>query len=123
MAPRKQQKKSTPSASAAGPDLYAELGLARDATINDVKRAYRRLALQCHPDKCPGDEAAHEKFQRISLAYSVLSDEQKRRYYDQTGTTEGLDISPDEFMDMFQSLLLEIIGGADMIRVSAVDRQ
>ncbi|EFJ44630.1 molecular chaperone, partial [Volvox carteri f. nagariensis] len=72
--------------------------------------------LQCHPDKCPGDEAANERFQRISMAYSVLSDEQKRRYYDQTGTTEGLDISPDEFLDMFQSLLLEIIGGADMIK-------
>lgn len=101
-----------------GPDLYAELAVDRSASIEDIKRAYRRLALQCHPDKCPGDETAHERFQRISLAYSVLSEPEKRRYYDATGTTEGLDISPDEFMDMFQSLLLEIIGGADMIRVS-----
>ncbi|GLC33342.1 hypothetical protein PLESTB_000343900 [Pleodorina starrii] len=116
MAPRKQQKKPAPAPAPSGPDLYADLGLARDASVDDVKRAYRRLALQCHPDKCPGDDAAHEKFQRISMAYSVLSDPQKRRYYDQTGTTDGLDISPDEFMDMFQSLLLEIIGGADMIR-------
>ncbi|GIM11413.1 hypothetical protein Vretimale_14936, partial [Volvox reticuliferus] len=116
MAPRKQQKRSVPVATAACHDLYAELGLARTASIEDIKRAYRRLALQCHPDKCPGDEAANERFQRISMAYSVLSDQQKRRYYDKTGTTEGLDISPDEFLDMFQSLLLEIIGGADMIR-------
>lgn len=76
---------------------------------------------QCHPDKNPGDAAAHERFQKISVAYSVLSDDGKRRYYDQTGTTEGLDISPDEFMDMFQSLLLEIVGGADMIRVRRAD--
>ncbi|GFR47297.1 hypothetical protein Agub_g8984, partial [Astrephomene gubernaculifera] len=116
MAPKKQKKKAALASVEAGPDLYAELGLARDASDSDIKRAYRRLALQCHPDKCPGDESAHERFQKISLAYSVLSDEQKRRYYDQTGTTEGLDISPDDFMDMFQSLLLEIVGGADMIR-------
>ncbi|GLI65651.1 hypothetical protein VaNZ11_009251 [Volvox africanus] len=116
MAPRKQHKRSAPVATGTCPDLYAELGLARNASVEDIKRAYRRLALQCHPDKCPGDEAANERFQRISMAYSVLSDQQKRRYYDQTGTTDGLDISPDEFLDMFQSLLLEIIGGTDMIR-------
>eukprot|EP00198_Chlamydomonas_reinhardtii_P011679 XP_001701016.1 DnaJ-like protein [Chlamydomonas reinhardtii] len=107
-----KKKKSEPS----GPDLYAELSVAKNASTEEIKKAYRRLALQCHPDKNPGDAAAHERFQKISVAYSVLSDDGKRRYYDQTGTTEGLDISPDEFMDMFQSLLLEIVGGADMIR-------
>ncbi|KXZ47821.1 hypothetical protein GPECTOR_32g433 [Gonium pectorale] len=109
-------KKKVATVKEAGPDLYKELGLERDAKIEDIKRAYRRLALQCHPDKNPDDPAAHERFQRISVAYSVLSDEGKRKFYDQNGTTEGLDISPTEFMDMFQSLLLEIIGGADMIR-------
>ncbi|PNH12507.1 DnaJ subfamily B member 11 [Tetrabaena socialis] len=110
------KKPSSRAAAADGQDLYKELGLAPNASVDDIKRAYRQLALQCHPDKCPGDQAAQERFQRVSVAYSVLSDASKRRFYDDTGTTEGLDISPEEFLDMFQALLLEIIGGADMIR-------
>jgi hypothetical protein len=62
-----------------GEDLYAILGLRQGAAVGDVKRAYRDLALKCHPDRNPLGAAA---FQRISTAYEVLGDEQKRRAYD-----------------------------------------
>ncbi|KAG2484955.1 hypothetical protein HYH03_016253 [Edaphochlamys debaryana] len=117
MAPKSKKKKNGQTEAAAPEqDLYGDLGVSKTADQEEIKRAYRKLALQCHPDKNPGDQAANERFQRISVAYSVLSDPQKRKFYDQNGSTEGLDISADEFMDMFQDLLLEVIGGADMIR-------
>ena len=60
-------------------------GVARDASAEEVKRAYRQLALTLHPDKTGGDAAAAALFQRVSFAYSVLSDAHKKRYYDETG--------------------------------------
>jgi len=69
-------------------DLYGTLGLARDATTVEIKQAYRKLALQWHPDKNSDNPEAHSRFQLISEAYSILSDEQKRKRYDLTGETE-----------------------------------
>lgn len=66
-------------------EYYDLLGVATDAQENDIKRAYRRLALKYHPDKNPGDEAAAEKFKEVSAAYECLSDESKRKLYDQHG--------------------------------------
>lgn len=66
-------------------DFYEVLGVKRDATADDIKKAYRKLALQFHPDRNPGDKTAEEKFKRISEAYEVLSDAQKRAQYDQFG--------------------------------------
>lgn len=60
-------------------------GLARDASADDIKRAYRRAALNLHPDKTGGDASAAAEFQRVGFAYSVLSDPRKKRYYDETG--------------------------------------
>src|SRR5438874_883153 len=60
-----------------------------DAGENDLKRAYRQLAMQCHPDKNPGDKAAEERFKQISEAYAVLSDPEKRAYYVRFGTAPG----------------------------------
>lgn len=70
-------------------DYYDVLGVARDATKADVKRAYHRLALQYHPDKNPDDPEAEEKFKEASSAYAVLSDDEKRAIYDRYGH-EGL---------------------------------
>src|SRR5262245_6686628 len=66
-------------------DYYEVLGVARDANEATIKSAYRKLALQYHPDRNPGDAAAEEKFKEAAEAYSVLSDGQKRAAYDQFG--------------------------------------
>ncbi len=66
-------------------DYYEVLGLARGASAEEVKKAYRKLAIQYHPDKNPGDKKAEERFKELSEAYEVLSDTQKRQMYDQFG--------------------------------------
>ncbi|HVC61786.1 MAG TPA: molecular chaperone DnaJ [Acetobacteraceae bacterium] len=66
-------------------DYYATLGVARDAGGDDIKKAYRKLAMQHHPDRNPGDKQAEAKFKDASEAYDVLKDEQKRAAYDRYG--------------------------------------
>ena len=66
-------------------DYYGVLGVSKDAGADDIKKAYRKLALKFHPDKNPGDKKAEEKFKEITEAYAVLSDAEKRRQYDQFG--------------------------------------
>ncbi|KAG8471203.1 hypothetical protein KFE25_009624 [Diacronema lutheri] len=80
-------------------NLYERLGVARSANDEEIKKAYRRLALQYHPDKNASDESATGKFQHISEAYAVLSDAGKRRNYDQFGEADMDDFDLDDFMD------------------------
>jgi curved DNA-binding protein CbpA len=80
-------------------DFYEILGVTRTASEAEVKNAYRKLALKYHPDRNPGDLEAQETFKRISIAYSVISDPNRRRQYDMNGPGtslsdfDGLDIS------------------------------
>lgn len=70
-------------------DFYHVLGVSKDATADDIKKAYRKLARDNHPDSRPGDTAAEERFKSISEAYSVLSDPDKRKEYDEQRTLFG----------------------------------
>ena len=69
-------------------DYYQELGVDRKADASEIKKAYRKLALKYHPDQTKGDKDAEEKFKRISEAYAVLSDKEKRSHYDTFGSTD-----------------------------------
>jgi molecular chaperone DnaJ len=102
-------------------DYYEILGVNRNASETEIKKAYRKLAIQCHPDKNPGDKAAEERFKELSEAYAVLSDSQKRAIYDQYGhagidqgggfgySTGGFGGAP--FEDLFGDIFGDIFGG------------
>lgn len=64
-------------------DLYRILNVEKNASADEIKKAYRNLAFKFHPDRNPGDKSAEESFKKINEAYSVLGDETKRRQYDQ----------------------------------------
>ena len=86
-------------------DYYKILGIKKDATEGEIKKAYRKLALKWHPDKNPNNrEEAEEKFKKINEAYSVLSDKNKRRQYDRGGDFSfdfGSFNADDIFKDFF----------------------
>src|ERR671931_107907 len=69
--------------------LYDTLGVKKNASGDEIKKAYRKLASQYHPDKNPGDAAAEEKFKEVQNAYDVLSDPEKRKQYDTFGSADG----------------------------------
>lgn len=68
-------------------DYYKILGVGKTATDDEIKKAYRKLAMKYHPDHAKGDKAAEEKFKQVSEAYAVLSDKEKRQQYDTFGST------------------------------------
>jgi molecular chaperone DnaJ len=99
-------------------DYYEVLGVSRDAGPDELKKAYRRLALQFHPDRNPGDAQAEDRFKEASEAYAVLSDADKRRQYDRfgfegvgTGGPGGFPGGFGDFTDLFNDLFGDLFGG------------
>jgi curved DNA-binding protein len=68
-------------------DYYEVLGVKKDSSTQDIKKAYRKLAMKYHPDRNKGDKEAEEKFKKLSEAYAVLSDPEKRKEYDTFGAS------------------------------------
>ena len=104
---------------AAKADYYETLQVGRESSPEDIKKAYRRLAIQFHPDRNPDDKDAEEKFKELSEAYSVLSDEEKKTMYDQYGHAGlsgnggfpgGFDFS-GSFADVFSDIFQDFFGG------------
>ncbi len=100
-------------------DYYELLGVARTASGEELKRAYKQLAIKYHPDKNPGDKLAEEHFKRVSEAYAVLSDGDKRRRYDQFGhaafdpSRGGTGFDPSDFSaigEMLEGFLDDMFG-------------
>lgn len=99
-------------------DYYEVLGVGRESGEQEIKSAYRKMALQFHPDRNPDDPNAEEKFKEASEAYSVLSDPQKRASYDRYGhaglqSSAGGGFNPDAFAD-FSDILGDFFGFGDL---------
>jgi len=100
-------------------DYYDVLGVERGCKADELKKAYRKLAMKFHPDKNPGDKTAETRFKEINEAYVVLSDDEKRRAYDQYGHAafESAGAGPGgagfaaNFADVFEDLFGEFMGG------------
>jgi molecular chaperone DnaJ len=107
-------------------DYYETLGVAKNASADEMKKAYRKLAMQYHPDKNPGDKAAEAKFKELNEAYDVLKDDQKRGAYDRFGHAafeggrgpsgmgggpNGQGFDPGAFSDIFEEMFGDFMGG------------
>src|SRR5881275_1155164 len=98
-------------------DYYKILGLDKNATAEDIKKAYRKLARTHHPDLNPNDKEAHKKFQRINEANEVLSDPEKRKKYDQYGDKYGKDWQhAEQFEQARQEQQRQYAGGGGSAR-------
>ncbi|MDP2561241.1 molecular chaperone DnaJ [Psychrobium sp. 1_MG-2023] len=97
-------------------DYYEVLGVSKTATEKELKKAYKRLAMKCHPDRNPGDESAVETFKELQEAYDILGDAQKRAAYDQYGhagvdPSRGGGAGAQDFGDIFGDMFGDIFGG------------
>src|SRR5947208_8022105 len=99
------------------PDYYKILGVGKNASEEEIKKAYRKLARQYHPDRNAGDKQAEERFKEISQAHDVLSDPEKRKAYDRGGGAFGGfnmpgGFDPGSFSGGFSDILSNLFGGA-----------
>ena len=102
-------------------DCYELLGVARDASADDIKKAFRKLAMQCHPDRNPNDKEAEHRFKELNEAYDILKDEQRRAAYDRFGHAAfeqgggrggGGDFGfSGGFADIFEEMFGSMMGG------------
>src|SRR5919107_6095054 len=94
-------------------DYYQVLGVKRDAEADEIKKAYRQLALKNHPDKNPGDAEAEKRFKEAAEAYEVLSDREKRQRYDRYGHAglEGAGVHDFRNAEDIMSAFGDIFGG------------
>ena len=108
-------------------DYYEVLGVARGASADDIKRAYRKLALQFHPDKNPGNAEAEEKFKEAAEAYEVLSSPEKKARYDQFGHAgvggagQGFG-NVDDIFEHFGSIFEDIFGLVSILVVLSLEQ-
>src|SRR5258706_12339624 len=100
-------------------DYYEILGVNKSASAEEIKKAYRKTAIQFHPDKNPGNKEAEEKFKEAAEAYEVLSDEQKRAQYDRFGHSrpgsggfQGHDMNMEDILSQFG----DIFGGGGFLK-------
>src|ERR1700675_1906470 len=104
-------------------DYYATLRVAKDASADDLKRAYRKLAMECHPDRNQGNAEAESRFKELNEAYDVLKDDQKRGAYDRYGHAafeqgngaggfaQGFDFNTGDLGGIFDQVFGDIMGG------------
>ncbi|MBI3453352.1 MAG: molecular chaperone DnaJ [Rhodospirillales bacterium] len=108
----------------AKPDYYETLGVAREASAEDLKKAYRKLAMQFHPDRNAGDKKAEQRFKELSEAYDILKDDQKRAAYNRFGhaafeggangrggSRQDFGFGAGGFADIFDEMFGEFMGG------------
>lgn len=101
-------------------DLYEILGIGHDATKEEIKKAYRKLALKYHPDHNPGNQEAEEKFKEVNMAYEVLSDPDKKKEYDETGNYDGEDNVRKAAIDHLRSMMAQAVKqDNEMSRISS----
>ena len=85
-----------------GKSLYESIGVAKDATPTEIKKAYHRMALKLHPDKNPDNPDAAKQFQTLQKVYGVLGDVDKRKVYDETGRIDDAELSGDKFDSLYE---------------------